>query len=449
MSFSTSVIAIALLLGQGCPPVPPDNGDNGDGDGNGPVTGQFIGSERCQSCHLNIHDNWEETLHSNALATLEDMGEGNNPNCLPCHVVGFNESGGFESRSATPNLAGVGCESCHGPAADHAQNASEEELLPPVDLTSEVCGRCHTGDNQPHYDEWQESGHSEVTEVPADDFNQGILLNNCGACHSGDYFYLSILKGQELADDFLEGVAPSSMLAVECAICHDPHAQTGNAPEPEDGRDFQLRFPEVANPSPSSSVEDVTDRDRFNLCGQCHHSRGRTWEATTRGPHPSNQNNVYASEMPVPEGADPLVLSRTSVHSFAREQCATCHMYRRETESELSPDISGHTFEVDQQGCDAVGCHPSQEQAVTAQNVLQNEVDIRLESIANRLGDPSTWEYSAEGGPENQEAISEEVKKIRFLYHYVLSDGSLGVHNPDYIREILTTAEGLLNEIGM
>jgi formate-dependent nitrite reductase cytochrome c552 subunit len=280
-------------------------------------------------------------------------------------------------------------------------------------------------------------------------FTEGRLLNRCGECHSGDFFHRSILKDQTLSDDYLAGVEPANMQAVECAICHDPHAQTGNAPEPEDGRDFQLRYPEVANPTPSSSVADATNPDRFNLCGQCHHSRGRTWEATTRGPHHSIQANIYASEMPVPEGTDALVLSRTSVHSFTTEQCATCHLYRQDFQTELAPAISGHTFEVNHKSCDSVGCHPSQEQATTAQSVLQSEVDARLQSIADRLGDPSTWEYSAEGGPEDQSAVSEEVKKIRFLYHYVLSDGSLGIHNPDYIREILTTAENLLDNAGM
>jgi len=63
------------------------------------------------------------------------------------------------------------------------------------------------------------------------------------------------------------------------------------------------------------------------------------------------------------------------------------------------------------------------------------------------LGDPSTWEYSAEGGPEDQDALSDEIKQIRYLYHYVVSDGSLGVHNPDYVRDMLSKAEELLDSL--
>ena len=70
--------------------------------------------------------------------------------------------------------------------------------------------------------------------------------------------------------------------------------------------------------------------------------------------------------------------------------------------------------------------------------------------IASRLGDLSEWGYSSEGGPpeEEQANISDEIKKIRFLYYYVLNDGSLGVHNPAYVHSTLDEAEDLLTSIG-
>jgi hypothetical protein len=257
-----------------------------------------------------------------------------------------------------------------------------------------------------------------------------------------------------VADDALMGIPREEQNAVTCSICHTPHEQTGNAVNVEDGRDYQLRFPEVASPAPTNTIEAATDPARFNLCGQCHISRGTTWEATSRGPHDSVQGNVYVGEMPMPDtggAVTPLVPSRLSVHSFAAEQCATCHLYRQDFVDDQAPAISGHTFMVNHGGCSSVGCHPSAGAAIAAQNTLQAEIQLKLDAVLMRLGDVATWEYTSGGGPDaaGQAMISDNIKKIRFLYHYILGDGSLGIHNPDYIRAmliqagILLTAEGL------
>ncbi len=442
--------ALSVVWLGGCPiTLPPADGDPNDANdtvvGNSAVTGPYAGSERCGLCHVNTHTNWGNTLHAGALKTLEDIGQANNDACLPCHVVGFGEEGGFVDRATTNALADVGCESCHGPSLDHVNNVVDKSLRPNVSIASEVCGTCHTGSHHPHITEWQESGHAAVTGATANYFQGGNFgLNACGECHSGDYFHLAILNGEDVEESLLQGVAPENMMAVECAICHDPHMQTGKAAEPDEGRDFQLRYAEVTNPTPTNTEAAVQDTSRFNLCGQCHHSRGRMWTSTDRGPHHSVQVNVYTGEMATPAGESPLIFSRVSVHSFAPEQCATCHMFRQDFESEIAPAISGHTFAVNFKSCAISGCHPSQAQAEAVYATLQAEIQGRLDAVAAALGDPATWEYSEEGGPSDQSGISDNVKKARFLYHMVLSDGSLGMHNPSYVRDMLLEAEELL-----
>jgi hypothetical protein len=155
--------------------------------------------------------------------------------------------------------------------------------------------------------------------------------------------------------------------------------------------------------------------------------------------------------MPVPDGTSALVLSRVSVHSFTTEQCATCHMFRQDTASELSPELAGHTFMINEQSCVTSGCHPSMNQALAAKDTLQAEMQSRLDDIASRLGDPSVWEYTSDGGPDaaGQALLSDEIKKVRFMYHYVSNDGSLGIHNPDYVRAILEEADAILTSIGL
>ncbi|HPF41357.1 MAG TPA: multiheme c-type cytochrome [Phycisphaerae bacterium] len=432
------------LSGQTCPTTDPTSNTNGN-DG---ITGQFVGSTRCGDCHKTVHTNWMATLHAGALETLEAIGQGTNENCIGCHVVGFGQEGGFVDRATTNDLAGVGCEACHGPSKAHVDEIENVALRPAKNLAASVCGQCHTGEHHPTFEEWETAGHAHVTEHPAESFEMGSSLNSCGKCHSGEFFVRSIVNGETLADDELLGQTPEEQIAITCAVCHDPHMKTGNATAPEDGRDYQLRFPENLSPTPTNTIDATTNASRFNVCGQCHHSRGRDWTSTSRGPHHSVQANIYAGEMPMPDSDDdvtPLVPSRVSVHSFAAEQCATCHLYRQDFESEEAPAIAGHSFDVNTAGCAATGCHPSSEQASAALTTLQAEVETRLTEYRTRLGNISTWGYSSEGGPADQSMLSDNIKKARFLINYVANDGSGGIHNPDYVRDMLDKIDEYLD----
>ena len=158
----------------------------------------------------------------------------------------------------------------------------DESLRPDVSLASSVCGTCHTGEHHPTYDEWTESGHSGIDDHVAEGLIEGERADSCGICHSGDSFYLGAIMGEEVPSDLLLDADPNELTPISCAICHDPHMKTDNAVEPEDGRDFQLRYPEVMAVTPSNDADDAQDTDRFNLCGQCH---PQSWVAIGRPPH--------------------------------------------------------------------------------------------------------------------------------------------------------------------
>ncbi|RMF72714.1 MAG: ammonia-forming cytochrome c nitrite reductase subunit c552 [Planctomycetota bacterium] len=141
--------------------------------------------------------------------------------------------------------------------------------------------------------------------------------------------------------------------------------------------------------------------------------------------------------------------SLASVHLRATEQCATCHLYREDFMDEQAPAISGHTFEPNFKGCVASGCHSTQFEIETRAAAFMASIDQRVADIKTRLGDESTWQYSATGGPSDQSTISDNVKKIRFLISYIESDGSSGIHNPDYVKSMLDKAEELLDDEGL
>ncbi|RYG32576.1 hypothetical protein EON81_20330 [bacterium] len=108
----------------------------------------FAGNDACLSCHPKAAEVWKGSKHSHAYETLDKDGHGRDPDCVRCHVTGLESKGGFLSRSASAQFAFVGCESCHGPGAEHVKNPKA-----PISRSgAESCNKCHTGDTSPRFD---------------------------------------------------------------------------------------------------------------------------------------------------------------------------------------------------------------------------------------------------------------------------------------------------------
>ena len=140
-------------------------------------SGKFAGSESCADCHTQAYEKWEETTHHHATETLVHPGERSevprhyDPECLSCHVVGWNPQGyfpyetGYLKLEESEHLHGVGCENCHGPGQAHvdAENgdidATEEQLEQlrqqlrvKIDQGAhQKCLECHDLDNSPDF----------------------------------------------------------------------------------------------------------------------------------------------------------------------------------------------------------------------------------------------------------------------------------------------------------
>jgi hypothetical protein len=108
----------------------------------------FAGTEACGKCHAEAYAVWKKSGHAHALATLEGEGQGRDPDCVSCHVVGLSLSTGFRSREDTPNLADVGCESCHGPGAAHS---AAPEKFPFARVGASACTSCHRPEQSPNF----------------------------------------------------------------------------------------------------------------------------------------------------------------------------------------------------------------------------------------------------------------------------------------------------------
>jgi len=149
--------------------------------------GEFAGSAVCGDCHTKAWEVFEKTPHYHATDTLEklDPPRQYDPECLSCHVTGWNPQeyfpyvSGFISRERTPELVQNGCENCHGPGAAHvaaetgevdATDAEVEALRAALRMkivanegnkegqefaTGSVvknCMKCHDQDNSPDFD---------------------------------------------------------------------------------------------------------------------------------------------------------------------------------------------------------------------------------------------------------------------------------------------------------
>ncbi len=110
-----------------------------------PVRGPYAGWNDCGSCHLAEAEQWRTTPHATAFQTLAEVERQLDQDCFSCHVTGaFHEDGPQRPAEVPGDLQGVGCESCHGPAKEHAANPAKNKVASAaVDVS--VCTQCHDG----------------------------------------------------------------------------------------------------------------------------------------------------------------------------------------------------------------------------------------------------------------------------------------------------------------
>ncbi len=108
----------------------------------------FAGTQACGKCHSEAMKVWQHSSHAGALKSLKTEGEHLDPECVRCHVVGFESEKGYVSEAKTPALSSVGCESCHGPGKAHGASPYVVKLLK---VTEAKCASCHTTEQSPNF----------------------------------------------------------------------------------------------------------------------------------------------------------------------------------------------------------------------------------------------------------------------------------------------------------
>jgi hypothetical protein len=106
----------------------------------------YLGMSACISCHQPQYEQWKSTAHAHAFATLEKESKEATPECVQCHVTGWNLSGGYRNQATTAGLKDVQCETCHGMGTLHNM-FDATAAAPPESL----CVTCHTPENDPSW----------------------------------------------------------------------------------------------------------------------------------------------------------------------------------------------------------------------------------------------------------------------------------------------------------
>jgi tetratricopeptide (TPR) repeat protein len=141
-----------------------------------PADAEYLGVKRCKKCHFQQWKSWRDTKMAKAFDVLlpgaavdvkadrsldpqEDYTA--DTRCLSCHTTGFGHRGGYripapddDDRRAR-DLAGVGCEGCHGPGSsfvsihediqDNQRTYHQSELYEAgqYEIDLGVCAGCH------------------------------------------------------------------------------------------------------------------------------------------------------------------------------------------------------------------------------------------------------------------------------------------------------------------
>ncbi len=120
----------------------------------------YVGSEACRACHPKEYEKWSQSGHAHAMQALDKAGYANSPECAVCHTTGYAAQDGYRSATATPALAKVGCEDCHG-RGEILKNGNCRGLA--RKCSEQTCRECHTPKQHPTFDyqtAWPKIEHS-------------------------------------------------------------------------------------------------------------------------------------------------------------------------------------------------------------------------------------------------------------------------------------------------
>jgi hypothetical protein len=301
-----------------------------------------------------------------------------------------------------------------------------------------TCTECH---NDTTIITGKQTAWSESMHGSGGAYERGTSAS-CAGCHSGGAFSKRVVAG--LQPDELEQGDPNPTRQ-DCRTCHQIHTSYTSM-------DWAL---ETTVPVELYALEGVTyDGGKGNLCANCHQPRRSidqymdpndgTIEVDSShwGPHHGPQSALL-----VGKGGAGDVAGFPSPHSvLVQDTCVSCHI----------GENNSHTFEPVIETC--TNCHGDDIEDFDIDG-LQTEIKALIEEVRDLLiakglltveieyeiGDNGIIE-SVAVGYEPVEGIY-PAAEASALWNFILiaiEDGSLGVHNPRYTKDMLEAARDAL-----
>ena len=108
----------------------------------------YVGSKACADCHEDEYASFSSnskkaTSWKSVEIMASDLTAEEVQGCYECHTTGYGQ-GGFTTYKETPHLSDVGCETCHGPGAEHAETGDPESIQRKPSI--QTCETCHNSD---------------------------------------------------------------------------------------------------------------------------------------------------------------------------------------------------------------------------------------------------------------------------------------------------------------
>ncbi|MCS6817242.1 MAG: cytochrome c family protein [Blastocatellia bacterium] len=334
--------------------------------------------------------------------------------------------------------------------------------------------------------EWRRSRHANrdtaVAEATVE--RRGTGAAHCGRCHSeqgfiawvpqllaGDPGFIKKPDGSAADEAYLRslGLTTDRVQPITCRTCH--------------GDDFQMRIRDNTPMLPAGFEAWAVGQGA--ICMTCHNTRNDRikWDAADPGRYTAPH---YSAEADVIMGKNAFFLDDTvngaSPHGlFVGDSCVTCH---------LTLGKDGHTFQASETSC--VSCHgPSmtiefvQKPIETLLEQVKAAIERRILAVRDQIGVVRRWDPATGAYTENFPLDGRQIRKlaeirsigglisfrftladgtevyarageiwdrpggrrifatsdpiIRASWNYLLIkyDGSLGVHNPSFARNVL------------